>query len=229
MNIVIVEDESNISDLIYKTINDIYPNAKVTIFENAKDALDYANANHIDIFLLDIQLNDYKGTLLAKQIRSIDTYKYTPIVFITALANEELYAYREIKSYSFLTKPFTKDELLKTLKDVIEYKKHLNPQSKKLKITQKLFVFEYELKDIVYIESFGKKLEIHLNKGNEVISGYSLKSILELIDDSHFIQCHKSYIVNKNYIEKIDKVNKIIHLSTFDNIPVGKKFECNVL
>ena len=54
MNIVIVEDESNISDLIYKTINDIYPNAKVSIFENAKDALDYANANHIDIFLLDL-------------------------------------------------------------------------------------------------------------------------------------------------------------------------------
>ena len=65
MNIVIVEDESNISDLIYKTINDIYPNAKVTIFENGKDALDYANANHIDIFLLDIQLNDYKGNLIS--------------------------------------------------------------------------------------------------------------------------------------------------------------------
>lgn len=229
MNIVIVEDDINISDLIYKTINEIYPNTESVIFENAKDALDYANFNNIDIFLLDIQLNDYKGTLLANQIRLIDKYKYTPIVFITALANEELYAYREIKSYSFLTKPFTKDELLKTITDVVEYKKHLNPESKKLKITQKLFVFEYDLKDIIYIESFGKKLEIHLNKGREVISGYSLKSIFELIDDSSFIQCHKSYIVNKNYVEKIDKVNKIIHLSNLENIPVGKKFESNVL
>lgn len=229
MNIVIVEDDINISDLIYKTINEIYPNTESVIFENAKDALDYANFNNIDIFLLDIQLNDYKGTLLANQIRLIDKYKYTPIVFITALANEELYAYREIKSYSFLTKPFTKDELLKTITDVVEYKKHLNPESKKLKITQKLFVFEYDLKGIIYIESFGKKLEIHLNKGSEVISGYSLKSIFELIDDSSFIQCHKSYIVNKNYVEKIDKVNKIIYLSNLENIPVGKKFESNVL
>lgn len=229
MNIVIVEDDINISDLIYKTINEIYPNTESVIFENAKDALDYANFNNIDIFLLDIQLNDYKGTLLANQIRLIDKYKYTPIVFITALANEELYAYREIKSYSFLTKPFTKDELLKTITDVVEYKKHLNPESKKLKITQKLFVFEYDLKGIIYIESFGKKLEIHLNKGSEVISGYSLKSIFELIDDSSFIQCHKSYIVNKNYVEKIDKVNKIIYLSNLENILVGKKFESNVL
>lgn len=229
MNIVIVEDDSNISDLIYKTINEIYPNAKSIIFESAKEALSYANTNHIDIFLLDIQLKDYKGTLLAKQIRSIDKYKYTPIVFITAIANEELYAYREIKSYVFLTKPFTRDELSKTITDVIEYKNHLNPEIKKLKITQKLFVFEYDLKDIIYIESFGKKLEIHLNKGTEIISGYSLKSIFELINDSSFIQCHKSYIVNKNYIEKIDKSNKLIHLSNYENIPVGKKFESNVL
>lgn len=229
MNIAIVEDDSNISDLIYQTINEIYPNIKSVVFKNAKDALNYAKVNNIDIFLLDIQLNDYKGTLLAKEIREIDKYKYIPIVFITALANEELYAYRELKTYSFLTKPFTKYELSETLKDVIEYKKHLNPVNKKLKIKQKLFIYEYDIKDILYIESFGKKLEIHLNKGCDIISGYSLKSILEIIDDTSFIQCHKSYIINKNYVEKIDKSKKIIYLNNSNKIPIGKKFEHYVL
>lgn len=229
LNIAIVEDDSNISDLIYQTINEIYPNIKSVVFKNAKDALNYAKVNNIDIFLLDIQLNDYKGTLLAKEIREIDKYKYIPIVFITALANEELYAYRELKTYSFLTKPFTKYELSETLKDVIEYKKHLNPENKKLKIKQKLFIFEYDIKDILYIESFGKKLEIHLKKASDIISGYSLKSILEIIDDTSFIQCHKSYIINKNYIEKIDKSKKIIYLNDSNKIPIGKKFEHYVL
>ncbi len=229
MNIAIVEDDSNISDLIYKTINEIYSNIKFVFFKNAKDALNYAKVNNIDIFLLDIQLNDYKGTILAKEIRAIDKYKHIPIVFITALANEELYAYRELKTYSFLTKPFTKHELSQTLKEVIEYKKHLNPISKKLKIKQKLFIYEYDIKDILYIESFGKKLEIHLGKGSDIISGYSLKSVLEAIDDTSFIQCHKSYIINKNYIEKIDKSNKIIYLNNSNKIPIGKKFEHYVL
>ena len=42
--------------------------------------MQYAKANDVSLFILDIQLEDYKGTSLAKQLRELPEYKYTPII-----------------------------------------------------------------------------------------------------------------------------------------------------
>ncbi|MFQ7550004.1 MAG: hypothetical protein ACLRMZ_06545 [Blautia marasmi] len=49
-------------------------------FSEAGKALQYAKSNDISVFILDIQLEDYKGTSLAKQLRKLQGYKYTPII-----------------------------------------------------------------------------------------------------------------------------------------------------
>lgn len=157
MKILIAEDDKNISNIISESIKEFEKDIDIVVFEEAQKALEHATSNAIDIFILDIQLKDYKGTHLAKQLREIDRYKYSPIVFVTALASEELLAYRELKCYSFLIKPFTKSEINVVLDDVIEYKKQLKSVSKTIRIEQKSFVFEYNLENIIYIESFGKK------------------------------------------------------------------------
>ena len=154
---------------------------------------------------------------------------YNLLINLYSVSYTHLLAYRELKCYSFLIKPFTKSEINVVLDDVIEYKKQLKSVSKIIRIEQKSFVFEYNLENIIYIESFGKKLELNLCNENkdtkEMISGYSLKKLLEMINDSKFIQCHKSYILNTNYIEKIDKANNLIYLrNNMGTIPIGKKF-----
>lgn len=35
--------------------------------------------------------------------------------------------------------------------------------------------------------------------------------LLKLVDSSSFVQCHKSYIVNKNHILQIDKTARLIY------------------
>ena len=122
MKILIAEDDKNISNIISESIKEFEKDIDIVVFEEAQKALEHATSNAIDIFILDIQLKDYKGTHLAKQLREINRYKYSPIVFVTALASEELLAYRELKCYSFLIKPFTKSEINVVLDDVIEYK-----------------------------------------------------------------------------------------------------------
>ena len=52
-----------------------------------KKLLRYAEDINYDIFLLDIQLKDYSGFELAKEIRNIDNYKLTPIVFYNCCTN----------------------------------------------------------------------------------------------------------------------------------------------
>ncbi len=199
-------------------------------FSKAGEGLQYAKQEAVDLFILDIQLLDYKGTSLAKQIRAIPEYIYTPIIFATALAGEELLAYREIKCYSFLIKPFSKEEFKRTFCDALGLSKQIKNTSKTIRIEQKRFVFDYEINNIIYIESFGKQVVIHTKDnsidGGDTISGYSLLKILELIDNPAIVQCHKSFIVNSTYISYIDKQQRLIHLKgSAVPIPIGNKYQ----
>lgn len=230
-HVLLVEDDHSVVTLISQYITEINPTITISSFPKAAEALQYVQNHSIDLFILDIQLMDYKGTSLAMQIRALPEHKYTPIVFATALAGEEMMAYREIKCYSFLIKPFTKEEFKQAFCDAIGLSDCINTPSKTIRIEQKQFIFEYELKNIVYIESFGKRIVIHTNRGvsgyqEDTISGYSLMKILELIKDSAIVQCHKSFLVNTAYIDCIDKQQKIIILKdSSTSIPVGSKYQ----
>lgn len=229
-NILLVEDDASTVKLIKQYISETGGDTKITSFSRATEALQYAKNEVIDLFILDIQLLDYKGTSLAIQIRSMPEYKYTPIIFATALAGEELIAYRETKCYSFLIKPFSKAEFKKAFNDALELSKRITTTSKTIRIEQKQFIFEYEVKNIVYIESFGKRVVIHTRdndaSGGDTISGYSLAKMLELIDNPAVVQCHKSFLVNSEYIDKIDKQQRILYLKySTAQIPIGNKYQ----
>ncbi|SDS05869.1 two component transcriptional regulator, LytTR family [Paenibacillaceae bacterium GAS479] len=233
MNILIVEDDPHITKLMLSCVHEIDSSIRTITAVQSGEALNIARQEVIDLFILDIQLADYKGTQLAHQLRAMDQYSYTPIIFATALANEELTAFREIKCYSFLIKPFTKEEVIDLLRDTIRYSQHLDLDQRKktLRIEQKSYIFEYELERIVYVESFGKNLELHLKTSEDQvksdrISGLSLKKMVELLDDHSFVQCHKSYIINTSYMTKIDKTEGLVELAGISQpIPIGHKYK----
>lgn len=179
--ILLVEDNPDAVKRIIRYINKIFAELDVVSFPEAGDALQYAKANDISLFILDIQLEDYKGTNLAKQLRELPEYKYTPIIFETALAGEELSAYRDVKCYSFLVKPFGEEEFVTAFRDALGLSKQMSQQAKTIQIEQKQFILEYVTQDIAYIEAFGKKLVIHTSS--------RLSGIKE--DNSLFTRYHK--------------------------------------
>lgn len=144
---------------------------------------------------------------------------------------EELTAYRDVQCYAFLIKPFTETEFREAFMSAIGLSRQLRPAGKKLCLEQKQFILEYDVSSIVYLEAFGKKIVIHtdspvLGQKQDTISGYSLARLLEMLDDPSFIQCHKSYLVNQNYIGKINKTDRQIVLRNHSEpIPVGAKYQ----
>lgn len=138
--ILLVEDNPDAVKRIIRYINKIFAELDVVSFPEAGDALQYAKANDISLFILDIQLEDYKGTNLAKQLRELPEYKYTPIIFETALAGEELSAYRDVKCYSFLVKPFGEEEFAAAFRDALGLSKQMSQQAKTIQIEQKQFI-----------------------------------------------------------------------------------------
>lgn len=232
--VLLVEDNTSTVKKIVRYIDNISADLEVHSVSEAGEALQYAKANDVSLFILDIQLEDYKGTSLAKQLRELPEYKYTPIIFETALAGEELSAYRDVKCYSFLVKPFGEEEFAAAFRDALGLSKQMNQQAKTIQIEQKQFILEYATQDIAYIEAFGKKLVIHTSSRlsgikEDTISGYTLSGLLALLDDPAFVQCHKSYVVNKSHIEKIDKSERKIFLKGFtDTIPIGNKYQAEL-
>lgn len=233
-HILLVEDEEASVTLIRQHIAELSPDHILAVFPKASEALRYASKNRIDLFILDIQLLDYRGTKLAKQLRSIPEYHFTPILFTTALAGEELAAYREIKCYDFLVKPFTRAEFQDAFREALAMGKCIQSAPAILRIEQKQFIFEYEIKDILYIESFGKKIVIHAlrsqnTEGADSISGYSLAKLLLLTGPDKLIQCHKSFLINPDWTWKIDKGAHLLYLKHCKAaIPIGEKYQQNL-
>lgn len=81
--------------------------------------------------------------------------------------------------------------------------------------------FNYE--EIQYIEAREKKIIAHMNKSE--FSFYSSLQKLERNLPEYFIRCHRSYIVNFMFIQKIDLTNSIFYLNDKTVIPISKKYK----
>ena len=223
--ILIVEDEMLIANGLAAIIKSINKDIDITITGYAKDALEYARANQYDAFLLDIQLNDYSGLELAKEIRNIDKYKMTPILFITAIPTRELMAFKEIHCYDYIIKPFKEEKVRETLGTIINYGIKSEVRKKNLKIDQNGYSYIMQQDEIIYIEYKSRRLII--TTVNEVIktTTYTLYEILEELGEE-FVQCHRGYIININYIEKLDMIDNSVKLKSIDElIPIGRKYK----
>lgn len=231
MQALVVEDDANVQQFLVAMLKRLDSNIHIFMTDSGNEALRIAREKKIDFFIVDIQLVDFKGTDLVKQIRMLAAYQFAPIVFETGIATEELYAYRELKCFYYLIKPYTETEFYRVMEDVFAYLNHTTatPDEATLKIEQKGFLFEYYLRDLYYIESFGKKLCLHVKRDGMLeevmISSYSLKRVLELMD-ARFVQVHKSFIVNRNHVEMVDWAGQVLKLrGTNEDIPIGLKFQ----
>jgi len=63
--------------------------------------------------------------------------------------------------------------------------------------------YNLPIRDIIYFESRNREVIIHTVNGTEVFYG-RLKDIYEYLNKLKFIQIHKSYLVNYNYIVKLE-------------------------
>lgn len=86
----------------------------LTYSQNGRDALELAEKNKYDLFLIDINLgHDIDGIEVLQKLKTFDKYKTTPTIAITGYASENSKHEFLSKGFSrYLAKPFDKKELL---------------------------------------------------------------------------------------------------------------------
>lgn len=87
-----------------------------------------------------------------------------------------------------------------------------------------------QIEDIIYVEHNSRTVLMYTMKGIIYIPYISLERIHAALGTDYLFQCHKSYLVNRIYIEKIDRTeNSILLKNLLGKIPVGRKYKTEVL
>ena len=199
-----------LKQLTYVKKIDIYSDID-SLFEELKDDIVY------DIVLLEIDWKTEKtGIDYAQLLQSYNPY--IKIIYMSECIQdyiEEIFVFPSNPS-GFLMKPINAKQLEKNLERIKHQKKYAEG---KLIIKNKRNTILIPMEDIIYLES-------QLHKVNIVLEGktHQCNERLENVGmqlSSQFLMCHKSYIVNMNYILEFSS-GEII-LQTGQRIPISKK------
>lgn len=115
MNVIAVDDERAALRTIERIFSSIEIGANLKCFLSAREALDYAEENIIDVAFLDIEMNDLHGLLLAKRLK--DIYGGTNIVFVTGHREYARNAF-EIHASGYLLKPISAEGVVQELENL---------------------------------------------------------------------------------------------------------------
>jgi two component transcriptional regulator, lytTR family len=149
---------------------------------------------YVDLLFMDIDLGDGCGIELAKEVKKTDSG--TCVIFVTAHPEyvEESF---EVEPVYFLVKPIRPDSFRRAMERAME-RLAAERQKSRLTVTFQNRVSAVALRDISYIEFSVRSATIHA--GTRVLRTYEKLSSLQQRVDSRFIQCHKSYLVNMDYV-----------------------------
>ncbi|GMQ25464.1 hypothetical protein Aoki45_21460 [Algoriphagus sp. oki45] len=209
--ILIVEDDMIIAANISLQLSKL--GYEVTGIESrGEDAINHALQNRPDIILMDIQLKGgINGIEAAKEIQEKASI---PLIYLTANSDDASFQKaKETKPYAFISKPFTKLNLERTIELVVEKIKEDSDEEKNSNsliesLDDRIFIrnngklIKLMLDDILYIEADRNYCNIITTNQNYLIVS-PLNTFCQKMESKDFLRVHRSYVVN---IRKLDAV-----------------------
>lgn len=176
--------------------------------ENIKEGLSLCLKQKPNLIFLDVELGNEIGFDLIEELRAF--YNTLPLIIMTTAHDH--YAKQAVNNdvLYFLSKPIDNDELQKAL---TKFEKAQAEQRNHLVIKDKNGHTLMQYEDIIYIEAQSNYCDIYLKYGKKNTVSKTLKEIESLLPNT-FLRTHKSYLVNTQYIEKVNTTQKQIILNT---------------
>ena len=171
-----------------------------------------------DLLLLDIEMGDMNGMELAHKLRSKGDM--LPIIFITGYSEFMQDGY-DVEALHYLLKPVDKDKLFAVLDRYAS--RHLADSRVIFPSGDESVCINAD--DILFLEAFGKKTQITLKDGKELLCTCGLSAAAEKLGVG-FVSCHRSYVVNLGFVRSISKTD--ITLDNGRKIPLSRRLYDNV-
>jgi DNA-binding LytR/AlgR family response regulator len=188
-------------------------------FTNPLEACGYLQSHRVDLLILDIEMPDLKGTHL---LRSLPR---RPLVIFTTAHSEHAVESFELDAVDYLLKPFSFDRFLKACHKANQHHER-STQPQTAERSPVLFVksgydqVRLEIDQLRYIESQGNYVRF-VTAAQSILSRLTMAEASALLPGNRFIRVHRSYIVNKAMIQRIDKYSVFIGES---ELPIGRGY-----
>ncbi|HWK06556.1 MAG TPA: LytTR family DNA-binding domain-containing protein [Puia sp.] len=216
---IIVDDEplavSLLTDYVRKT-----PGLETVLSTtHVLEALQAVQEGKADLLFLDIQMPELTGLQFMKIIR-----KSCKVILTTAYTQYALEGY-EHDVVDYLLKPITLDRFMIAVQKVKERWSVMPGASPAPAINHIFIKTEYRIQkvnltDIFYIEALRDYIAIHTATA-KILSLESMKNMEEILPGMQFIRIHKSYIINRECIDFIERGRVVIHK---EYLPIGETY-----
>ena len=152
------------------------------------------------------------------------------VIFTTAYDQYALEGFR-VDAVDYLLKPIGYPAFLKAANKAFKLHQAGNkPSPEILTDTDEGFfvkadyrVVRIRFNEIKYIEGMREYVRIHLTEGKPVMTLLSMKALEEKLPSRQFMRVHRSYIVNLNRINTIERSRIIFDKEV--NIPIGDQYK----
>ena len=216
---IAIDDEPIALDVVKELSGKIPFLSMKGFFTNAFEAADFLHKEKIDLIFLDIKMPDISGIDF---IRSISN---PPMVIFTTAYSEHAVQSFELDAIDYLLKPFSLTRFLKACnkaREQYEFKKNNsnNAEDGFIFIKSGYEQLRIELKQILYAESNGNYMQFVL-ADKKITSRLTMNEAEALLPAASFIRIHRSYIVSKKHITKVERNSVWIQQT---ELPVGASY-----
>lgn len=208
---LIVDDEPLALDLLESYVKRTPFLELVARCANAFEAMEVLEKESVELLFLDIQMPDLSGVEFSRTLKP-----GLKVIFTTAFEQYALEGFK-VDALDYLLKPFNYEEFLKAANKAKEWFQLVDNQAQKNDSPPYLYVkSEYKLvkiilHDVLYFEGLKDYVKIHLaTQDKSVLSLMSLKSLEEALPPQ-FMRVHRSYIVNLEKIESVERSRILIN------------------
>lgn len=238
---LLIDDEERATDALQLMIEKFCPEIKqVWVCNDAENAAALIHEFNPDLVFLDIRMPQLSGFELLKLIPN----KNFKVIFTTAY---DEYAIQSIRfsAFDYLLKPIDAEELINAVRRfVLNSEGHMQQQelfnnmaaNMQLQGKQQFrlalpshdgvhFLFPAE---ISHCKAEGNYTRFYTAIGKQHLTSRTMGEYQELLGQYHFIRCHKSHLVNRDFISFIDH-NGLIVLKDNTRIEISRRSRSAVM
>lgn len=216
MNLLLCDDEIEFTKEFAKQLEGYFLSRQVSfqlfVFSNGEDLL--KSDISPDIIFLDIKMGGLSGIETARILRK--NQNRSKIIFLTAYKQYVFDAF-DVDASHYLIKPVKEEKLEAVLDHVM--KQLTSAKTQFLTVQSGSCIQRFSYTDILYLEVRNRKVTIHSQVGT--VDFYEKLDTLEKCLPVHFFRCHRSFIVNMDFVARICKTD--LFLSNGELIPVSKR------
>ena len=195
---------------------------------DALEAQEFLATHSVDLIFVDINMPDLNGVDFVRSLTQ------RPMVVFTTAYSEYAVEGFKLDAVDYLLKPFSFADFSRSVSKANQlYELRHNqrtaeaeaaPKDKEyISVKADYKVSLVKISDIVYLESEGEYVRLHLADGSSITTLFRLKNMEAALPSEHFMRVHRSYIVNLKYTRAYVKGR--VYLSDTEYVPIGENYK----